>query len=247
LREAVANGGLELKKQIEAIERDADFMGEGHGGLYRYYRCSRKMGKCGEPYTQEKFVVQQCLDIMKPLAISTEEANFARDLIDKETEKDGNTVEADVTKIADKLSNVQGKLNKLTRGYLDERIDEESYQAATADLVIEKTALKQEKKRIESERSSYWNEPAKEVINALELAGKMQTEKSPQEISQLVHKVGTNRLLSGKTVSFSFSEPYDFIPSLLVSPQVSTLNTSSSLCDANLQNTKWCAIQGLNL
>jgi hypothetical protein len=113
--------------------------------------------------------------------------------------------------------------------------------------VIEKTDLKQEKKRIESEGSSYWNEPAKEVINALELAGKMQTEKSPQEISQLVHKVGTNRLLSRKTVSFSFSEPYDFVPSLLASRQVSTLNTPSSLCDVNQQNTKWCAIQGSNL
>ena len=117
----------------------------------------------------------------------------------------------------------------------------------TADLISEKTRLKQEKKRIETEGSSYWNEPAKEFINSLEMARKMQTEKSPQEISQLVHKVGTNRLLSRKTVSFSFSEPYDFTASLFASRQVSTLNGSSSLCDANPQNTEWCAIKGSNL
>jgi hypothetical protein len=214
---------------------------KGHGGLYRYYRCSRKVGNCVEPYTQEKFVIQQCLDILKPLALSTDEANHVRRLIDEETEKDGGAVEGAVEQINDKLSAVQGKLNKLTRGYLDERIDEESYQVATADLVAEKTALKQEKKRIENKGSSYWNEPAKEVINALELAGKMQIEKSPQEISQLVHKFGTNRLLTRKTVSFSFSELYDFPASLLASRQVSTLNGSSSLCDANLEKTKWCA------
>jgi site-specific DNA recombinase len=222
-------------------------LAKGHGGLYRYYRCTRKFGNCAEPYTQEKFVIQQCLDILKPLALSTDEANHVRRLIDEETEKDGGAIEEAVEQINDKLSAVQGKLNKLTRGYLDERIEEESYQSATADLIAEKTRLKQEKKRIESKGSSYWNEPAKEVINAMELAGKMQIEKSPQEISQLVHKFGTNRLLTRKTVSFSFSELYDFPASLLASRQVSTLNNSSSLCDANFQNTRWCAMEGLNL
>ena len=139
-------------------------------------------------------------------------------------------------------TNIQGKLNKLTRGYLDELIDEESYQSAKTELITEKATLKQEKQRLHRTRSSYWNEPVKEFINSLELAGKAQIEKSPQEISKIVHKVGTNRLLSRKTVTFSFSEPYDFIPSLLASRHVSTSNTIPSLCDENLESTIWCLI-----
>jgi hypothetical protein len=81
----------------------------------------------------------------------------------------------------------------------------------------------------------------------MELAGRIQTEKSPQEISQVVHKVGTNRLLSRKTVSFSFAEPYDFIPSLLAFADASTPITATSLCDANFQSSKWCAREDLNL
>jgi site-specific DNA recombinase len=223
---------------------------KGNGGLYRYYRCTRKAGECTEPYVQEKHVLAQCLAMLKPLALSTEQADYIRNLIDAETEKEGDAVEASIEKIADKISGVQDKLNRLTRGYLDERIDEESYQSATADLVVEKTALKQEKQRLHRTGSSYWNEPAKEVINALELAGKMQVEPSPQEISQLLHKVGTNLLLSRKTVSFSFSEPYDFVPSFLGSLDVPTLATSS-LCDEKnpkgYQLTEWCAVQGSNL
>jgi hypothetical protein len=198
-------------------------------------------------YVQEKFVIAQCLDIVKPLAISTEEANHLRILIDEETERESNTVETGTEKIAAKLSDIQEKLNRLTRKYLDEVIDEESYQATKADLVTEKTVLKQEKERLHRTGSNFWNEPAKEVINIMELAGKTQVEKSPQEISQVVHKVGTNRLLSRKTVTFSFAEPYDFTASLLTAPQVSPLNLIPSLCDANFQNTNWCAVQGLNL
>ena len=192
-------------------------------------------------------MVAQCLDILKPLAISTDEANRIRTLIDAETQKEGNVVEVGVEGIEDKLSTVQAKLNKLTRGYLNELIDEESYQSAKADLVMEKTALKQEKQRVQKTGSSYWNEPAKEVVNALELAGKSQIDKSPQEISQVVHKVGTNRLLSRKTVTFSFSEDYDFIPSLLASCRLPTPNTSLSLSDQNWWNTRWCALQVSNL
>ena len=220
---------------------------KGNGGLYRYYRCTRKAGACSEPYTQEKVVIDQCLEAIQPLAISPEQANFVRALIDKETQKDSQSLETASVEMTDKILLVQKKLNKLTQGYLDEMIDEESYQANKTGLVMEKTELKREKERLHRTRSSFWNEPAKEVINTLELAGKMQTEKSPQEISQVVHKVGTNRLLSRKTVTFSFAEPYDFIPSLLASRHIATPNPSPSLCDENLQSSIWCTQEELNL
>ena len=170
-----------------------------------------------------------------------------RALVDERTAEDSRSVEAASARMTGKISALQEKLNKLTRGYLDELIDEESYQASKSGLVMEKTELKREKERLHRTRSSVWNEPAKEVINTLELAGKSQTDKSPQEISQVVHKVGTNRLLSRKTVTFSFAEPYDFIPSLLASLPVPTLTASSSLCDENLESPIWCIRQDLNL
>jgi hypothetical protein len=215
---------------------------KGHGGLYRYYRCTRKTGICYEPYAQEKLVVDQCLEAVKPLAISAEEANFVRALIDKKSEKDGQALETASAEMNDKISLVQKKLNKLTCAFLDEVIDEESYQAAKAGLVLEKTTLKQQKEQLHKTRSSSWNEPVKEVINIMELAGKSQTTKSPQELAQVVHKVGTNRLLSRKTVTFSFSEPYAFIPSLLVSRPVTMPTTSPPLGDETGGSPVWCML-----
>ena len=68
-----------------------------------------------------------------------------RSLIDKETQKDGVSLETASAEMTDKISLVQRKLNKLTQGYLDELIDEESYQAAKTSLVLEKIQLKSEK------------------------------------------------------------------------------------------------------
>jgi len=193
---------------------------------------------------QEGAVSDQCLAAIKPLAISLDEAAIIRALIDKKTENDSTSLSAGNSEIVEKLSSIQQKLNKLTRGYLDEVIDEESYQAAKADLVLEKTRLKQEKERLHRTRTDFWNEPAKEVVNALEMAGKMQVEKSPQEISKLVQKFGTNRLISRKTVSFTFSEPYVFTLSLLGEMRVSVSENASPTSahpDENPQSSKWCS------
>jgi hypothetical protein len=51
-----------------------------------------------------------------------------------------------------------------------------------------------------------------------------------------------NRLLSRKTVSFSFAEPYDFAASLLASVEASPSTTCPSLCDEKSQRIKWCRL-----
>jgi site-specific DNA recombinase len=220
---------------------------KGHGGVYRYYRCTKKSGVCFERYLQEKSIVAQCLEKLKPLGITADEAASIHSNINERTKKDSGSLEADVKQISEKLSGVQEKLNRLTRAYLDEIIDEESYQAAKADLVTEKTALKQEKSRLQKTRSGYWIEPAREVVNALESAGKAQTEPAPEQIAQLVHKIGTNRLISQKTVSFDFTEPYEFTLSLLSEMRAAISKNPSLHSEQNLQSSKWCPRQDLNL
>src|SRR5690606_3860452 len=85
---------------------------------------------------------------LKRLAVTPEQAETLRALIDKESEKDGQSNDKACDSLSDRLGIIQEKLNKLTRGYLDEVIDQESYQAAKAELVLEKTALKREKERL---------------------------------------------------------------------------------------------------
>ena len=51
-----------------------------------------------------------------------------------------------------------------------------------------------------------------------------------------------HRLLSRKTVTFSFSQPYDFIPSTLASRGVATSGVTPSLCDEKPESLIWCVI-----
>jgi site-specific DNA recombinase len=215
---------------------------KGNGGTYRYYRCTKKSGVCHEPYTQEHSVISQCLEALKRLAIDPEQAAAIRSMIDEKTEKDGQYLEARARELGEKLGAIQGKLNMLTRGYVDEVIDRESYEASKADLVLEKTTLKREKERLARTGSTYWNEPANDFVNALELAGKVQTDGTPQEISALVQKVGTNRLITSKQVSFGFSPEYEFAASLLSEINVALSADPSLRSNVDWQSSNWCPL-----
>jgi hypothetical protein len=136
---------------------------------------------------------------------------------------------------------------RLGVGYPDGVIDQDSYQAATKELVLEKTTLKKEKERVQRTRTNSWIEPAKAVVNTLALAGKAQSERTAQETAQIVHKVGTNRLIARKTMSFALAEPYDFIPSLLGNINRAISDNPSLTSDFNWWSTVWCAREDLNL
>jgi site-specific DNA recombinase len=221
--------------------------GRGNGGLYRYYRCSRKSGMCGEPYIREELLKEQCLKTLRPLAISAEEARSIRALVEEEASNEANSSQEQIEAVEKRLEPLQSKLNRLTHGYLDEVIDEDTYREAKAELLLEKVTLKREKERLRKGGSSTWFEPTEAVINALESMGNEKFPDSLPEMSKQVRKIGTNHQISGKKVTFTLAEPYDFIPSLLASARIATLNSSASRSEEIPQRQIWCSREDLNL
>jgi hypothetical protein len=82
---------------------------------------------------------------------------------------------------------------------------------------MEKTSLKRERERLQRSRSRFWIEPARDVVNTLETLETTEFGESLPDISHHVRKIGTNRLISRKTVSMSLSPNYVCLPSLLAS------------------------------
>ncbi len=223
---------------------------KGHGGVYRYYRCVRKAGPCSEPYVQEYSVLTQCLERLKPFAITSEEAAEIRQAIEIRATGDSTALVAEVKVIDEKVSALQQKLDRLTHAYIDAVIDEDSYRRANEDLIVQRTILKKEKERLQRTRASYWNEPTKELINTLEIAGNPNLSESLPDVSRLVQKIGTNRHIrhiSRKTVSFSISELYQKLPDLLGVCRSSRSTLAASSSNQKPESLLWCVRQDLNL
>jgi site-specific DNA recombinase len=216
---------------------------KGHGGVYRYYRCSRKItAQCHEPYLREEHLTSQCLDKLRPFALLPAEATEIVNLIESMAESERAAKSQGIQQMTEALEPIEEKLRKLTRHLLDEIIDEDSYRIAKEELLVEKTRLKQERQHLNRTGENSWVEPAKRFVNSLKTLGETDVGNNLPEISGLVHDFGTNRLISRKTVSFSVAEKYDSIPSLLASVRMLPASVLPTGDVQNHESLKWCPV-----
>jgi hypothetical protein len=78
--------------------------------------------------------------------------------------------------------------------------------------------LKNEKELTEKKKFQSWIEPTKNFIKTAFSIQKIISEKSLEEIKQIVEKSGTNHTISNKKVAWNWQPPYDFLASFLASP-----------------------------
>ena len=151
--------------------------------------------------------------------------------LDQEKKKEAQSVSAFVQEINTKIALLQIKLDKLLEIYLDNLIDEETYKRKREVIVEQKNSLKSEKHTLEQKRMRGWIEPTIDYIKTLEKAKNITPAKPLTEISQFVEKIGTNRLISNKNMSFDFIEPFNFTSEILARParqrgEIQTQNSS---------------------
>ena len=214
---------------------------KGNGGLYRYYRCTRKHGACAEKYIQENELQKQIIEQAQTIALP---ADWAKEMLEKmEREEKSQEQSADAFAEANrkKIFALQEKLDKLLEGYLDNLIDEDTYKRKKEDLVQQKIALKGEQDTLLRKRMSGWIEPMRDYLNTLIYAGKIASGQSPQEIAHFAQKIGTNHLISEKRIGWDFAPPYDFAAQFLASRAARRGEQTSVLPSKKSRSPIWCA------
>ncbi|MBI5072015.1 hypothetical protein HZB93_03965, partial [Candidatus Falkowbacteria bacterium] len=84
--------------------------------------------------------------------------------------------------------------------------------------------------------------PMRDYINTLIYAGKIASEQSPQEIAHFAQKIGTNRLISEKIVSWDFAPPFDFTAQFLASRAVRRGERTLVSLRKKSGSPVWCSI-----
>ena len=220
---------------------------KGNGGLYRYYRCTRKHGACAEKYIQESELQKQVIEKSQTIALPADWAKEMLEKLEREEKSQAQSADAFAEATRKKIFALQEKLDKLLEGYLDNLIDEDTYKRKKESLVQQKIALKGERDTLLRKRMSGWIEPMRNYINTLIYAGKIASEQSPVEIAHFAQKIGTNRLISEKIASWDFVPPYDFAAQFLASRAFWRGEQTIALASKKSGSPVWCACQDSNL
>jgi len=182
----------------------------GHGGTYRYYRCTKRLGACSQKYLQEKEMAAQITKQLQQVAISDEwyEQGLAQIEEWKQESKQNNN--NFVQNLTSKINTAGDKLNKLVDTYLDGNIDKEIYLQKREEIIKNKTEFNQKKTDFERKGIS-WIEPMREFWKSAHLAKKLMQKNDLPEMKSFVAKNGTNRRLTDQKVAWLWKNSWPIL------------------------------------
>jgi len=208
----------------------------GHGGTYRYYRCTKRLGPCSQRYLREDLMATQLKDSLSKVALCQEWTEKMRAQVDIWEKEQTQVSKSFAQNLELKIKEADEKLDKLVNAFLDGTIEKETYLIKKDELVKLKTELL-EKKRALDTKCQGWNEPLREWLNLACHIEKLASSEDFYEIKSLMEKIGTNRRLLDRKIILDFKKPFDLIPLYKRSYEKENLaKTQSKNFDLSLKN-----------
>ena len=222
----------------------------GHGGTYRYYRCTKRLGPCSQKYLREDLMAIQLKDSLSKVALCQDWTKKMRAQVDIWEKEQTQSSKSFAQNLDLKIKDTDEKLDKLINAFLDGTVEKETYLIKKDELVKAKTELL-ERKRDFGRKGNNWNEPLREWINLTCHAEKLATSGDFYEIKSLVEKIGTNRCLLDRKINLDFKKPFDVIPYYKRTYNEKLLSQKDfknpSFSSKNAPSQIWSGRQDLNL
>src|SRR3990167_6257216 len=182
------------------------------GTRYPYYRCTKKNGKCAQPYTQEKILAAQLQTLLQSVSLPFSEIEE----MDKQItawEKESISEKGSVAKnLKERIRANEEKLNKLVSVFLDGDIEREMYLQRKDLLMREKAGLLESETNFGQQRKS-WIEPLRSFVLSLKQAADLEKTSNHLGWKKFFQKIGSNPEIKDKTISIRWGELWDFTAS----------------------------------
>ena len=171
------------------------------GGRYRYYRCTKKNGKCSQGYLREEILVAQVKERLQSISLCDERVDYMLKKIEQIQKEEKFSSQSSVQNLADKIKASESRLEKLVNTYLDGDIPKDIYIQKKDENMRFTLALKEKLKDLKHSGNN-WVEPLREWILDTKQANFLSSSVDFHEISSFVKKVGTNPLVRDKSARF---------------------------------------------
>ncbi len=132
----------------------------GNTHEYVYYRCTRKHKSivCKEPPITESDLAAQLSNILQGYALPSAWATTLNKMLDEDEKKANQTSGVFVASAQTKVVSLQGKLQRLLDGYLDQDIDQQTYRTKQGELMSDKKSLEEQVSK-HTLAANVWVEP----------------------------------------------------------------------------------------
>ncbi len=182
----------------------------GNGGVYRYYRCTKKKGPCSQGYIREDILVSQMKERIETMSLCDRYTDWMLAEVKKWEQEKETRSQSRVQHLSLSLKTSETRLEKLVESYLDGDIPKSIYLKKKDENMRASLALKEQMKDV-AHGGTTWVEPLREWILDTKQADFLNSSDNFAEIAFFVKKVGTNHMVRDKSARFAVPSPYDFV------------------------------------
>ena len=172
-------------------------MQKGHA----YYRCTKKKGLCEEKYLREEDMLTQVRTIVEELSLPDAWAEKMLQHLDQENQDTLSIRQEETRCLAARKETLEKKIDALLDLKLNGALETDEYVRKKNALLNEKADIEQEMKQMQR-GSDDRLEPIRNLIRASRDAKNLLTAEKLPELPAFLSSVGSNVLLTGKTLQW---------------------------------------------
>ena len=208
---------------------------KGNGGIYTYYRCTKKRGACTEKhYIREDVLETQIRTFLQKVSLSSQDTQKVLAALEQDEQQAKEEARGEVQQLKNKITDLDTKLEKLLDVYLSNALSTAEYAAKKEKLVNEKVRIQENITNVETKGVS-WLEPAREFVMSLNQAANLLSHNDSVGMTAFLKNIGANHSLRNRQFEFS--------PKL----QWALAAERSEAVVSDLQFPFWCPGQDSNL
>jgi len=183
-----------------------------------YYRCTKSKGRCSQPFTRQRDLEPQLVDMFSAIQINSRQADLISDELQKLYDRDINYQKRITTKLNAQLEQLKEEKKKLFRKTVSGEIeDEEMYKETKQDIENEIIQIQQRVGQL-SESTYNWLQESSNLIKLCKQAKSSFLKANREEKLALLNYVSSNRVLLNRKVQFSYTKPFDVLVNRGVNP-----------------------------
>jgi len=215
------------------------------GGLYFYYRCTKKRGACSQKFLQEKDLAAQLQARLSKIAICDEDTDKMLKQVELWENEQMNSSQMFVQNSKQAIKQIQEKLDKLVNAYIEGDIPKENYLTKKEELLKQKVQLTQNLENF-GRRGKNWLQPLRAWILEAKKAAIAANSKNYTEIKEAVQIVGSDPKLLNKSVVLEFAPLWQKVAEIIAESDGRAAAGAAAETLKNLQSSLWWRCRELN-
>ncbi|MEY4747250.1 MAG: hypothetical protein RLZZ416_299 [Candidatus Parcubacteria bacterium] len=180
---------------------------KGNGGIYTYYRCTKKRGACAEKYLREDVLETQVKSFLQKVSLSSQDTQKVLAALEQDEQQAKEEARTEAKTLKAELSTMDNQLEKLLNLFLADALSTHEYATKKNTLISQKVRMEEKISDIETMGVS-WLEPAREFVLSLNQAANLLSHNDLSGMTAFLKNIGANHSLRNRQFEFEAKLQY---------------------------------------